>query len=187
MLRIGGQDWPPRWRNSHERLSGQWGRELSNSNGPIRLWQLLHCRGGLILMSSELRHFCRHCRGRLATPTANHREAFDSKGCHRAFYRHRCIVCEGSLERKSEKQKLCRKSNCRNAFKRGENLGRYHSSQAVNYPIRNPIEPGIKSALRIDRGMDWAIAVNSSRIRAPRYVLDAIFGDVKWHVPDGLS
>jgi hypothetical protein len=45
---------------------------------------------------SELRHFCRHCRSKLKAPVANHREAFDSKGCHGAFYRHRCLVCEGT-------------------------------------------------------------------------------------------
>ena len=52
-------------------------------------------------------------------------------------------------------------------------------SQSVVSPLKNPIKSGLKTRLADDRGIEWAIAVNSARIRAPRRVLDVVFG----HVP----
>jgi hypothetical protein len=43
----------------------------------------------------DCRHYCRHCRGKLETPTGNHREAFDSQGCFNSFYLHRCVAGQG--------------------------------------------------------------------------------------------
>jgi hypothetical protein len=47
-------------------------------------------------MSVELRHYCRNlkCRSKLPAPIENVREAFCCRGCHSAFYRARCLVCE---------------------------------------------------------------------------------------------
>ena len=47
-------------------------------------------------MSVELRHYCRNlkCRSRLPAPIENVRKAFCCRGCHNAFYRTRCLVCE---------------------------------------------------------------------------------------------
>ena len=49
----------------------------------------------------EVRHYCRNpkCRSKLKTPVENPREAFCALGCHSAFYRKRCLVCEGPMER----------------------------------------------------------------------------------------
>jgi len=41
-----------------------------------------------------------------------------------------------------------------------------------------PIKPGLKSGLKTDRGIDWAVAVNRARIRAPPRVLDAVFSRI---------
>jgi len=42
------------------------------------------------------RHYCRNlkCRSRLPAPIENVRKAFCCRGCHNAFYRTRCLVCE---------------------------------------------------------------------------------------------
>jgi len=44
--------------------------------------------------SVELRHYCRKCRSKLPAPIENVRKAFCCRGCHSAFYRTRCLVCE---------------------------------------------------------------------------------------------
>ena len=58
----------------------------------------------------------------LQSPVANPREAFCTKGCYGSFYRKRCIVCEGPIERKAEHQKVCRKAKCRNALRASPEL-----------------------------------------------------------------
>jgi len=58
-------------------------------------------------------------------------------------------------------------------------LGRYHSSRRVINTLENPINTGIKLPLAADRDIARAVAVNRARIRAPRRVLDAVFG----HLP----
>jgi hypothetical protein len=47
----------------------------------------------------QLRHFCRNprCRMKLAAPTENERCAFCTSGCHKAFHRKHCLVCERSF------------------------------------------------------------------------------------------
>jgi hypothetical protein len=61
-------------------------------------------------MSVEPRHYCRNlkCRSRLPAPIENVRKAFCCRGCHSAFYRTRCLVCEkdtGSNPLTGEKRK----------------------------------------------------------------------------------
>jgi hypothetical protein len=130
--------------------------------------------------TAELRHMCRNpkCRSKLKTPVTNLREAFCARGCHSSFYRKRCLVCEEAMVRKTERQLVCGKRKCRNALQARSDLGRYHASQSVVSPSEIPDFIGSKVAVRGDRGTDWAIAVNRARIRAPRYVLDAVFGRV---------
>ena len=127
---------------------------------------------------TEVRHHCRNpkCRSKLKTPVANPREAFCARGCHTSFYRKRCLVCEEPMERKTENQKICGKRKCRSAFRARSDFGRYLPSSSDKHPLRNPIKSGIKMPIAADRGVEWAIAVNSVRIRAPRRVLDAVFG-----------
>ena len=106
---------------------------------------------------SELRHFCRHCRSKLKAPVPNHREAFDSKGCHGAFYRHRCLVCEREMPRNSESQRTCFRAKCKTAWQQKTVQSKFvgDSSLPVSTPIENPIKSGIKSADKY--GRRWKI------------------------------
>ena len=63
--------------------------------------------------AAETRHYCRNpkCRSKLPKPASNEREAFCARGCHTAFYRKRCLVCEGPIERSRDDQKICGKLN----------------------------------------------------------------------------
>jgi len=130
--------------------------------------------------TTELRHYCRNprCRSKLPKPVGNPREAFCARGCHSGYYRKRCLICEGPMERKTERQRICRKSKCHGAFRARIDLGRYHVSSVVVSPSKNVDFIGSKQPLKTDRGPDWAIAVNRARIRAPRRVLDAVFGRI---------
>jgi hypothetical protein len=87
------------------------------------------------------------------------------------------------MERKTERQLICGKRRCRNALQARQNLGRYHGSRSVVSPLKNPIKSGLKTRLAYDREIEWAIAVNSARIRAPRRVLDVVFGYVRVRPP----
>jgi hypothetical protein len=111
-------------------------------------------------MSSELRHFCRHCRAKLKAPTANHREAFDSKGCHRSFYRKRCIVCERDMPRLRENQLTCYRAECKEKWrlKTVQSSFLYMGSLAVNDPIKTSIKLGVKTGLKTDpRSLSWLV------------------------------
>jgi hypothetical protein len=72
------------------------------------------------------RHYCRNpkCRSKLPKPVSNEREAFCARGCHTAFYRKRCLVCEGPIERNRDDQKICRKAKCRSAWRARTAFGR---------------------------------------------------------------
>jgi hypothetical protein len=76
---------------------------------------------------TKLRHYCRNprCRSKLPTPLSNPREAFCVRGCYNSFYLHRCLACEGPIERKRENQRVCRKAKCRNALQARNGFGRY--------------------------------------------------------------
>jgi hypothetical protein len=121
----------------------------------------------------ELRHYCRYprCRMKLPKPVSNDREAFCSRGCYRGFYRSRCLICEGPLERRNEAQRICSKRKCRRALRTARAMGRYYVAQKGHGGIKSPdfIEP--PQPVAPDRGIDWAVRVNSVRIIAPKYVL----------------
>jgi hypothetical protein len=117
---------------------------------------------------SELRHFCRHCRSKLKAPVANHREAFDSKGCHGAFYRHRCLVCERDMPRLRESQRTCYRADCKSGWKQklisSHFLGldsppSYRGSGSDFNPLENPIKHGVKEADKY--GRRWVIVAGS--------------------------
>jgi hypothetical protein len=69
-------------------------------------------------MTIALRHSCRHCRTKLNEPTENLRRAFCARGCYRSFYRSRCRVCEASIRRKNEQQKVCYGKECKAELRR---------------------------------------------------------------------
>lgn len=99
-------------------------------------------------MTEQLRHYCRHCRTKLKTPTANHREAFDSKGCHGSFYRHRCIVCERDMPRLKESQRTCYRADCKEKWRQKTNQSLFvgHSSGSDKHPLKTSIKQGVKEA-----------------------------------------
>ena len=133
-------------------------------------------------IETEYRHYCRNhtCRSKLKAPVSNEREAFCVRGCHTSFYLHRCRICEKPIEqpKRGRPRVICKKAKCIGAWQTNSGLGRYHSSQSAELSSETPIKSGLKMPLKTDRGVEWAIAVNSSRIRAPRRVLDAVFGRV---------
>ena len=92
----------------------------------------------------ELRHFCRNtkCRSKLKRPVSNKREAFCARGCHTAFYRKRCLVCEGPIERNRDDQKICGRAMCRRAWRARTGFGRYIASSAANLPSKKPVNKG---------------------------------------------
>ena len=86
----------------------------------------------------DLRLKCRNprCRMKLPAPVSNPREAFCTRGCHTAFYRSRCLVCEEPIERSRDDQKICRKANCRSAWRARTGFGRYIASSAAKLPSK---------------------------------------------------
>jgi hypothetical protein len=94
-------------------------------------------------------HICRNvrCRLKLAEPTDNPRSAFCCRGCFRQHYAKHCIACEQPMEGRSKHHQH---PKCRAEYrtlKRHEMLGKYHDSGRVRVDARNPIKPGIFSAL----------------------------------------
>src|SRR5262245_43647309 len=66
----------------------------------------------------SIRHYCRNlqCRSKLPAPIEHVRKAFCCRGCHSAFYRTRCLVCEkntgtnpltGEKRKRLGKRKFC--------------------------------------------------------------------------------
>jgi hypothetical protein len=137
----------------------------------------------------EVRRYCRNprCRSKLPAPASNPREAFCTRGCHGAFYRHRCLICEARIERKTERRRICDKAACHNALRARSGLGRYHIPSRPENLTKTSIKPGLKTRHEIDRArtdLDWAIAVNRKPISwiAPP-VVEPSHG--RWRIVDG--
>src|SRR6516225_8949424 len=102
---------------------------------------------------------CRNlrCRMKLPVPTDNEHHAFCTPGCHAGFYRARCLVCEDSMKRKREGQKLksghgrCaaeyRKFPRAYDYPRAENAEKGADSQIANESLGNPHEMGTFSGI----------------------------------------
>jgi hypothetical protein len=121
------------------------------------------------------RHYCRNpkCRCKLKTPVSNSREAFcPTTSCRERFYRLRCYVCEEKKPGRLDAH-TCGRRKCKNVLRL---IGPPKDTRHVEIAIRKPIKSGLPERPKIDRGIDWAAAANSARIRAPRYVLEAVFG-----------
>ena len=97
--------------------------------------------------------YCRHrkCRTKLKKPVSNRREAFCARGCHTSFYLNRCLSCEGPIQRRNKTQRVCRKSQCRNAWRAKAGFGRYSPSNPVSLGSKTPNFIGSKSALKSNR------------------------------------
>src|ERR1700735_4175168 len=98
--------------------------------------------------AAETRHYCRYpkCRSKLPKPASNEREAFCARGCHTAYYRKRCLVYEGPIERSRDDQKICRKAKCRSAWRARTGFGRYIASSDAKLPSKKPVNKGPKGA-----------------------------------------
>ena len=59
-------------------------------------------------VETAMRSMCRNprCRSKLPSPVSNPRDAFCTRGCHMAFYRKRCLVCECAIEQPKRGQRL---------------------------------------------------------------------------------
>jgi hypothetical protein len=124
----------------------------------------------------EMRHYCRNprCRSKLPAPVSNAREAFCCRGCHGSFYRHRCLICEQPMERKTENQLICGKRKCRNALVARSGLGRYLPSSDVISPSKKPVNKGLEGPPT--DGRPWRV------IAGPELTPDQLHGAT---VPDG--
>jgi len=90
------------------------------------------------------RQRCRECQIKLPSPTSNAHHAFCCKGCHAAFYRQRCAVCETERVRR----RLCRRPKCRSAYRGNRPKFAFPGlgSGSVKERARNVDGMGIKSA-----------------------------------------
>jgi hypothetical protein len=106
---------------------------------------------------ADTRHYCRNpkCRMKLPAPVTNPREAFCTRGCHTSFYLHRCLSCEGPLDRKRESQKVCRKAKCRSAWQARSGFGRYAASSSAKLTSKTADSIDSKQPLKPDRA--WRI------------------------------
>ena len=81
------------------------------------------------------------------------REAFCARGCHTSFYLNRCLSCEGPIQRRNKTQRVCRKSQCRNAWRARAGFGRYSPSTAVSLASKTPDFIGSKRPLQTGSSM----------------------------------
>ena len=95
---------------------------------------------------------------KIKAPVSNRREAFCARGCHTAFYRKRCLVCEGPIERTRDDQKICRKAKCRSAWRARTGFGRYIAPTDAKLPSQKPVNKGSKGAPKRDpRSVSWLV------------------------------
>jgi hypothetical protein len=69
---------------------------------------------------AAMRKFCRNpkCRSKLPKPVSNDRDAFCARGCHSAYYRKHCLVCDGAIVQPKRGERLiCRKPACIKAYR----------------------------------------------------------------------
>jgi hypothetical protein len=108
----------------------------------------------------RLRHYCRNprCRSKLDEPVDSDRRAFCKRGCHATFYRHRCVVCEKSITRRTETQRLCGSGNCAYAHKQNPEAYAFQGSTMAPAPrsgSETPIKWAFKSGVYTGRGWRW--------------------------------
>jgi hypothetical protein len=94
---------------------------------------------------------------KLKAPTDNEHHAFCTPGCHAAFYRARCLVCEDPMKRKREGQKIkSGHSRCAAEYRkfpraydypRAENAKKGADSQIANESFRNADKMAFESAI----------------------------------------
>ncbi len=138
---------------------------------------------------AKLRHRCRnpHCRATLSAPVENESEAFCCRSCYSSFYLHRCLVCEGPIERKTGNQKVCRKASCRNALRGRFGLGGYHIPRNAKLIQKVPDFIDAKWPIKGDRPSPIERSERSNLIRNAKQT--EFFGGGEWRTvvsPDGV-
>jgi hypothetical protein len=106
------------------------------------------------------RHRCRNprCRAKLAVPTFDRLSAFCCTACCDSFFRHRCIVCEAQIVRKTHGQRLCRRPKCRSEFRRHREqfpARRYSGGPVADISGKKPAKSTTKTV--IIRDLAWRI------------------------------
>jgi hypothetical protein len=99
-----------------------------------------------------IRHRCRNarCGGKLKTPADNLHRAFCCSGCHAAFYRNRCLVCETKLPSGGPaNREVCRRAECRAELRKFPQ--RYRWSRIVKRPPRSADKTGLKIGTKTGR------------------------------------
>ena len=83
--------------------------------------------------TQTLRHYCRNprCRSKLPSPASDPRKAFCTRGCHSSFYLKRCMVCEAPFTKTRANHEVCRKAQCRRAFREAKERFRYYPTSAA--------------------------------------------------------
>src|SRR5215831_6105510 len=108
-------------------------------------------------------HYCRNprCRSKLKAPVSNRREAFCIRGCHTAFYRKRCLVCERPIEqpKRGGSRMICKRSKCYKAFHRRSDRYRYRGTGRAKTDFRNARQMGTSEPLKRDR--PWFVVAGS--------------------------
>lgn len=80
----------------------------------------------MVAFTETVRQRCRKCKGKLASPTSNDREAFCCAGCYRQFYWKRCRACECTITQGSGTQRItCNKPACKSAWRQKVGFGRF--------------------------------------------------------------
>jgi hypothetical protein len=138
---------------------------------------------------TAIRHYCRNprCRSKLPTPVSNPREAFCARGCHASFHLHRCLVCEGPLERRRADQKVCAKAKCRSALRAQSDFGRYAASSAAKLASKTADFIGSKVAPKSDRGLPWSVVAAGVPITANQYHCAIVGADLATAEADRIN
>jgi hypothetical protein len=113
-------------------------------------------------MSEAPRQHCRNvkCRSKLPAPVENDHHAFCARGCHGAFYRSRCLVCEDPIRRKRESQKLGSGHKvCEAKYRKFPRVYDFPALDPTisDEGIRSARKPGLKSGLRSDRPAAYSL------------------------------
>jgi hypothetical protein len=147
----------------HNRESVVLDRTLTKSS-PTPQADLQAAEGG------NLRHRCRNCRAKLAAPVSKDREAFCSPGCHAAFFRTRCRVCEKPIEQPAGggTRLICNRAKCKSAWRAGFRLGRYPTLKNVKSIQEVPVNQGPKVGISDDRA-SWRVIAAGAPISANHY------------------
>jgi hypothetical protein len=123
--------------------------------------------------SENLRRYCRnpHCRAKLAAPVSNDRDAFCSRGCHTAFFRTRCQVCEKPIEQPAHggTRLVCNRASCKSAWRTRFDLGRYPTLKNVKSIQEVPVFKGPKVGVGDDRASAWRVIAAGAPISANQY------------------